>query len=449
MKPMLSRPTIGRIVLTALLTLAGGQAVFADDWPQWLGPRRDSIWRETGILNRFPDGGPKVLWRVAIHAGYSGPAVADGRVYVMERILAAGAKNHPEPFPSRPPKGIPGIERVVCRRATDGKQLWQHEYDCSYTVSYPSGPRTTPTVRDGMVYTLGTEGNLFCLDAQTGKPAWSHDFKKEYGARTPLWGYASHPLVDGRQVICMVGGKDSAVVAFDRETGKELWRALSAKETGYAAPMIYDLGGKRQLIVWYGEAAAGLDPETGKLLWSQPVASYMGMAIATPRRWGDDVFLTAYPRTALMLHPNGAPRPEVVWRGDRDKGLYSVFSAPFIDDGVIYGTSNLGVLTAVKADSGERLWQSDKPLGEKAGSAELFIVKNGDRFFLETEKGDMIIARLTPKGYEEVSRAHLLEPTTLAFGRKVVWSHPAYANRCAYLRNDKELLCVSLAAEVR
>jgi outer membrane protein assembly factor BamB len=446
MNPFRFRPTTGGAILAAWLTLATAGLVRGDDWPQWLGPRRDSVWRETGILDKFPQGGPKVLWRVPIHAGYSGPAVADGRLYVLDRVLAEGARNPSEFFPSRPDKGVPGVERILCFRAADGKLLWKHEYDCPYTISYASGPRTTPAVSDGKVYALGAEGNLFCLDARDGKQVWSHDFKKEYGARTALWGYASHPLVDGRKVICMVGGKDSAVVAFDKETGKELWRALSTKELGYAAPMIYELGGKRQLVVWHGEAAAGLDPETGKVLWSQPVATYMGMAISTPRLRGDTVFLTAYPKTALLLRPNSA-KPEVVWRGDRDTGLYSVFSAPFIEDGVIYGTSSAGVLTAVKAESGERLWQTEKPIGEKAGSAEMFLVKNGDRFFLMTEKGDLIIARLSPRGYDEVSRAHLLEPTTLAFGRKVVWSHPAYANRCAYLRNDKELVCVSLAAE--
>jgi outer membrane protein assembly factor BamB len=448
MNPSLSQPTTVGAILAALLTLTTADLVRGDDWPQWLGSRRDSVWRETGILDKFPEGGPKVRWRVPIHAGYSGPAVADGRLYVLDRVVAEGAKNPPEGFPARRAEGIPGVERILCFRAADGKLIWKHAYDCPYRISYASGPRTTPTVHDGKVYTLGAEGNLFCLDAQDGKPVWSHDFQKEYGARTALWGYAAHPLVDGRKLICMVGGKDSAVVAFDKETGKELWRAISAKELGYAPPMIYELGGKRQLVVWYGEAAAGLDPETGKVLWSQPVSSYMGMAISTPRRRGDTIFLTAYPKTSLLLRLGGE-KPEVVWRGDRDTGLYSVFSASFIEDGVIYGTSSAGVLTAVKADSGERLWETEKPIGAKSGSAELFIVKNGDRFFLMTEKGDLIIARLSPQGYDEVSRAHLLEPTTLAFGRKVVWSHPAYANRCAYMRNDKELICVSLAAEAK
>src|SRR4051794_21805982 len=131
--------------LSVLLT-AGG-AARADDWPQWLGPQRDGVWRESGILDAFPPGGPKVLWRVPIAAGYAGPAVAGGRVYVMDRVLAKDAKPHNEAlFPHRPASGIAGTERVLCLSAADGKPIWRHEYDCPYTVSYPSGPRCTPVV---------------------------------------------------------------------------------------------------------------------------------------------------------------------------------------------------------------------------------------------------------------------------------------------------------------
>jgi outer membrane protein assembly factor BamB len=431
------------------VTFALGAGARGDDWPQWLGPRRDGVWRETGILDKFPEGGPRVRWRVKVGPGYTGPAVAAGRVYVMDRMLPEGTKNPTEPFPMRPGKGIPGSERVLCLDAADGHLLWKHEYDCLYTVSYPSGPRTTPTVRDGKVYTLGTEGHLFCLDAATGKVAWSHELQKEYGVKAPLWGFAAHPLLDGGKLFCTVGGKGSTVVAFDKDTGKERWRALSAREPGYCPPMIYEAGGKRQLIVWTAESVNGLDPETGTVYWSELAASYMGMSIATPRKEGDRLFLTAYPSLALMLRlAADRPAAEVAWRGGKKTGLYSIFGTPFFEGGYVYGFSNPGRLTCVKAETGERLWETLKPTGgEAAPSADGFLVKNGGRFFVVNEKGDLIIARLSPKGYEEVSRAHLLEPTTSAFNsRKVVWSHPAFANRCAYLRNDRELLCVSLAA---
>ncbi len=437
------------LTIVVLLASAVLPAVHADDWPQWLGPNRDGVWRETGIPDRFPEGGPKVRWRAKVSAGYAGPAVGGDRVYLLDRVLAEGAKNHAEPFPQRPGKGIAGTERVLCLSDKDGSLLWKHEYDCPYTISYPLGPRATPVVRDGKVYTLGAEGNLFCLDAATGKIVWGRELKKDYSVKAPLWGFASHPLLDGDKLICLVGGDGTTVVAFDKNSGKELWRALKSRELGYAPPMIYELGGKRQLIVWHGEAVNGLDPETGQVYWTHPAKSYMGMSIATPLQIGDDLFVTAHPNLALLLHPKGdGTAPDVVWRGDKKTGFASVFGTPFAQDGYIYGVHTGGFLCCIKADTGERLWETAEPVaGKRLGSAECFLIKNGDRFFVFNEKGDLLLARLTPKGYEQISRTHLLDPTSSAFNRDVLWTPPAFAHRCIYVRNDKELVCVSLAAE--
>jgi outer membrane protein assembly factor BamB len=438
-------------ITVLLLFLGASPRAHADDWPQWLGPERDGVWRETGILDKFPEGRPAVRWRTRIGAGYTGPAVAQGRVYVMDRVLAEGAKNPAEAFPQRPRKGIPGTERVLCLNEADGKLLWQHAYDCPYTVSYPLGPRATPAVQGGHVYTLGTEGHLFCLQAETGKVVWSRDLKKDYGTKAPLWGFSAHPLVDGQKVVCVVGGAGSTVVAFDKDTGKELWRALSASQPGYCPPMVYEAGGKRQLIVWHADAVNALDPDTGTVYWSVPAATYQGMSIATPRKQGDLLFLSAYPDTALMLRLDPErPAATVAWRGDRKAGICSVFSTPQFDAGHLYGVTSGGRLCCVNAATGARLWETLEPHGKKPeASAECFLVKNGDRYFLANEKGDLILARLSPKGYEEISRAHLLNPssqgTSTGFRRDVLWSHPAFANRCVYMRNDEELICVSLA----
>jgi outer membrane protein assembly factor BamB len=428
-----------------LLVASVGAPVHADDWPQWLGPNRDGIWRETGIVRSFPKEGPKVLWRIPIAAGYAGPAVAHGRVFIMDRQLGMGVKNPPDIFPTYQRNGIKGNERVLCLNAADGKLLWKHEYDCPYTVSYPLGPRTTPVVAGGKVYTFGTEGHLLCLDAGTGKVHWGRDLRRDYKIKPPLWGFSAHPLLDGQRLICMVGGKGSVVVAFDKDTGKELWKALSAGEVGYCPPVIHEAGGKRQLIVWHGEALNGLDPESGHLYWKQPAVSYMGMSIAMPRKLGDELFITAYPNLALMMRlDRDKPAAQLAWKAKGRTSLFSVFGTPFVEDGTIYGSSN-GQFGAIKAANGERLWETTAPNGAKALSGDVFIVKNGDRFFLVTEKGDLIIARLSPKGYDEISRAHLLEPTSKAFGRDVVWSHPAFADRCLFARNDREMVCVSLA----
>ena len=298
--------------LALIGVLVAGGLVHADDWPQWLGPQREGVWRETGIVDTFPAGGPRVRWRAPVAAGYAGPAVAQGRVYLTDRVLAKDAKLPANAFMRG---NIPGTERVLCFNEADGKALWTHEYDCPYTISYPLGPRTTPTVKDGKVYTLGAEGNLLCLDAAKGTVVWSRDLKKDYGVKAPMWGFSAHPLLDGQKLICMVGGEGSTVVAFDKDTGKEIWRALSAREPGYCPPMIYEAGGKRQVIIWHAQALAGLDPETGQVYWSQPVESYQGMAISTPRKRGDALFITGVMNTAVMLRlAPDKPAAEVVWR---------------------------------------------------------------------------------------------------------------------------------------
>jgi outer membrane protein assembly factor BamB len=440
------------LALTALFNVAGQAR--ADDWPQWLGPQRDGVWRETGIVDKFPEGGPPVRWRSPVASGYAGPAVGEGKVVVTDRVLAKGTKNPKERFPSRAPKGIPGTERVHCLNEADGKVLWSYEYDCPYTCSYPLGPRTTPVINNGKAYTLGTEGNLFCFDADSGKVLWSHDFKKDYGAKTPYWGFAAHPLVDGQKLICVVGGKDSIAVAFDKETGKEIWKSLDASQQGYCPPMIYEIAGKRQLIIWDADAVNGLDPETGKPYWSHPLKTYQGMSIATPRASGNELYLTAFPNVCLMLRlAVGQPAPTDAWKQTNPKkGIYSVFSSPQVDAGYIYGSTSGGFIRCLNAGSGELLWSSLQAHGPRpSSSAECFLIKNGDRFFIVNEHGDLIIAHLTPKGYEEVSRAHLLNPTSegssSGFNRDVLWSHPAFANKCIFMRNDKEIICASLEAK--
>jgi outer membrane protein assembly factor BamB len=434
-----------------LLTICAGELSGAD-WPQWLGPNRDSVWSESGIVDKFSTKGPPVVWRATIGAGYAGPAVAQGRVYVMDRQLATGATNSADPFA----RGIvQGTERLLCLNEKDGKLVWKHEYDCPYTISYGSGPRVTPLVNRGKVYSLGAEGNLFCFDAQHGKVIWSHDFKKDFNVKTPLWGFAGNPLLDGNRLICLAAGEGTTVVAYDKDTGKEIWRALTAKDPGYSSPMLFDAAGKRQLIIWHPESANSLDPETGNLYWSEPFTSRSGMTIATPRRLGNRLFFSTFYSGSLMVQLDPSkPAESPSWRTEKasEKNttqLNAVMSTPFLENGYIYGVCSYGQLRCLKAETGERVWETFQATtsGEPVRWANAFIVKNGDRFFLFNEKGDLIIARLDPKGYEEISRTHLLEPTSDAAGRDVVWSHPAFANRRVYARNDKEIVCADLSVK--
>lgn len=431
----------------ASLLLLSVRPVLADDWPQWLGPQRDSVWRETGILAKFPADGLKFRWRTPIGAGYSGPAVANGRVYVLDRQLPKDAKAPASPF-EKPL--IPGSERVLCLDEASGKVLWAHEYDAPYTISYAAGPRATPLVADGKVFTLGAEGNLFCLGVTDGKVIWARDLKKDFGVKTPEWGFAGHPLLDGNRLICLVGGEGSVAVAFDKDTGKELWRALSAKEPGYGPPTMIEHAGRRMIVLWHPESVNALEPETGKVIWSVPFESRYGLTAPTPRLSGDILFVTAFYNGSLALKLGGAT-PETLWRSpkatEKDTTyLHSIIPTPFIEDGHIYGVCSYGQLRCLKLATGERLWETfAATTGKETRWGNAFLVKQGDRFFLPNEQGELIIARLTPQGYEEISRAKLIEPVNRDPGRPVVWSHPAFANRAVYARNDREIVCAELA----
>jgi outer membrane protein assembly factor BamB len=427
----------------------GSHDASADDWPQWLGPQRDAVWREEGILSEFPEGGPALRWQSPVGGGYSGPAVADGQVYVMDRIQADEIDSEGwAPFK----RGTAaGKERILCLRESDGQPLWAHVYDCPYSIAtaYATGPRATPAVADGLVYALGAEGNLHCLKASDGNVVWSCDFKRDYGLKIPVWGTSSHPLIDGDRLICVVGGEGSVAVAFDRRSGKEVWRSLSAQQPGYAPPVIAKIDGERQLLIWHSDALCALNPQTGDLLWSVGLKPKFTMAISTPQVVDRQVFVTGYQWQSWLINIGEDRRSaQIAWQGDRHRGIGGVFNTPFIEAGSIYGCNNDGDYTCARLADGEVLWQSPKPLHaeRRIEWGNVFTVKHRDRFFLATDQGELIIARLDTEGYHETSRAQLIDPTHRVASRRVVWSHPAFANRSIYLRNDREIRCYALAA---
>ena len=426
----------------------------ADDWPRWMGPERDGVWQEDGIVETFPAGGPKVVWRREIHRGYSGPAVAGGKVFVMDRKLADPSKVAENAFK----RGrIPGNERLLCLDSTSGEILWEKSYDCEYTVSYAAGPRATPTVDGDRVYTLGAEGNLHCWNPGDGTALWNKDFKTEFGVETPVWGFAAPPLIDGDLLICLARGDGTTAVAFDKKTGEEKWRALTAKEPGYAPPTIIEHAGKRILIIWHPESANGLDPQTGEVLWTIPWQLRSGLSVPTPQPLGDGrLFFSSFYNGSMMLRlQDDHSRPEILWRTekgserpDRTTHLHGIMATAVIKDGHIYGPCSYGEFRCLKADTGERVWESLAPIALEKPTrwGNVFITPHQDRYFLFTEKGDLVIAELSPEGYKEIDRAHVIEPDLIDLRqRDVVWSHPAYAGKCCYVRNDSEIVCLSLA----
>ena len=431
-----------RFLLACCAVVLAPLPLLADEWPQWMGPGRDNVWREDGVLDAFPEAGPRVVWRVPIAGGYAGAAVAGGRVFVTDYVTTADVK-----VANFERKASTGTERVLCLDEATGQLLWKHEYPVTYTIAYPAGPRCTPTVDGDRVYTLGAEGDLFCFDAATGKVVWSRDLKKDYATKAALWGWASHPLVDGEKLVCIAGTATAHAVAFDTRTGKELWRAGTAPEQGYVPPSIIEAAGVRQLVLVKPDGVYAVDPDTGKPLWETPYNADNGSIIMTPVRIGDHLYVGGYQGKNLLLKLRAdAPGVDVVWRNKPKQGISAVNVQPFVADGIVYGFHENGELRALRIPEGDFAWRGGGPLGARPqGSGTAFITRHRDRFFLFTETGDLVIAKLTPAGYEELSRAHLIEPTNVAFGRPVVWCAPAYANRSIIVRNDAEIIRVSLA----
>lgn len=420
------------------------------DWAQWMGPNRDGVYNESGIVDSIPDEGLKIKWQTPVNGGYAGPAVADGKVFVFDYSMEGGeAFNEPGKRAN-----LQGRERLVALNEADGKKLWSHEYECPYSISYPAGPRCTPTVDGDRVYILGSEGDLRCLKVKDGELVWSKSLKRDFPAEVPMWGFASHPLVDGDLLYTMVGGDGQGVVAFDKMTGEVKWKALDCK-AGYCPPAIIRRGGVRQMIIYHPQGVVSLNPANGSQHWNVSIEPMFEMSICRPMIDGDYLYASGLGNQSVLiqLDPNQAAAKEL-WRGERKSSVYGATATPLFVDGVLYGSDcHVGKFFAVDAKDGTRLWETfdatrpDEKRFIKHGTAFVTRLGKSNRYLIMSEVGDLLMAELTRDEYKPLGRFHVLEPTGEAHGRKVVWSHPAYANKTAYVRNDNEIVAVSLAKE--
>jgi outer membrane protein assembly factor BamB len=426
-------------VLAALAVLVLFGTAAADDWPQWGGPQRDSVWREAGVVEKLPAVDPKTgmlprVWAAKIGSGYAGPAVANGRVFVTDRLAEQK------------------LERVLCFDAENGKQIWKYEYESRYTISYPLGPRATPTVDGNRVYTLGAMGHLFCVDVVNGHVVWQKNLPADFGTDVPAWGMAGAPLVDGDQLIVLAGGKPGAmVVSLDKRTGDERWRALDGPEPGYCAPVILEFGGRRQLIIWHPQAVVGLDPAGGKVLWQVPFDVKSGLTIPTPRKIGKRLFVTSFYNGPLMIDlGESGVSPHVLWHTGPDStertndSLHAIMCSPIVREDYLYGVGSYGEMRCLDTRTGHIKWETYDATGHDRWW-NAFLVPLDDRVVVCNEQGEIIFAKLSPAGYRESSRAKMIEPTQPILRRMTVWSHPAFAMRSVFARNDGELIRVNLA----
>ena len=429
--------SLGRFsIALALVCSIGSVHAWGEDWPQWRGPSRDGVWTESGIVEKFPSSKLEAVWRAPIHAGYSGPTVADGRVYVSDRLV----------------EGREQKERVLCFDEKTGKEIWKLEYDCTYTISYEAGPRACITVNGGRAYALGAMGHMHCLDAASGDVIWKRDLGEDLEIQMPIWGISAAPLIYKDLAILQIGGKGACVAALDCQTGKTAWTALDDRAS-YSAPVLAKQAGEDVVVVWTGDSVSGLAPLNGQVHWRIPFPpSRMPIGIATPVLHDNQLYVTSFYDGSLMLKlSSDSATATKVWQergpSERDtRALHSIISTPIRLGDYIYGVDSYGELRCLEASTGKRIWE-DLSAVPKIRWGTIHFVQNGERTFMFNDRGELLIGQLSPGGFKEIDRTKLIDPTKAQLNRRdgVCWSHPAYANKHIFVRNDKEIACFSLA----
>ena len=418
-----------------VLVVLAGSAV-GEDWAQWRGPNRDAVWNEVGITEVLPAGQLPLVWSYPVGPGYSGPTVAEGRVYVTDRIR--------EPVSQ---------ERIHCVDALSGKRLWMTAYDCAYAgVSYEAGPRAAVSIEKGRAYSLGAMGDLYCLDAATGAVHWNRNLVKDYLVEMPIWGISASPLLYKDLVIIQAGGKEAGLIAVNQFSGQEVWKALPDKAS-YSAPILADFYGNKVVVVWTADSLSLVDPDSGKVHARHEFPpSRMPIGTATPVVHGNRIFVSSFYDGSLMVQVDESLSLQQVWRKVgpteiKTEALHCMISTPIFDGDVIYGVDSYGELRCLDANTGERIWE-DLSAVPKARWSCIHMVRQKDKTWMFNERGELLLGKLSPQGFQELGRSQLIAPTLEQLNMRggVCWSHPAFANRHVFARNDEVLVSASLQA---
>jgi len=399
---MLGRRAIRLIYLLSACTLA-----WAADWPQWRGPNRDGISPETGLLDSWPKGGPPLLWKTqGLGEGYASAAVSGGRLYIQSQ------------------QG--NEEFLLAYDSGTGKPIWRAQTGRQFRESRGYGPRGTPSIAGDRLYALAADGMLVCLETATGKRIWGFNIVDRFHGQVLHWGISESPLVDGDRVIVTPGGAGAAVVALDKMNGKVLWTSQS-DQAGYSSPMAFDSGGSRKVVVFTGEAAIGLDFNSGRLLWRYDKVANRTADIATPIVHDGEVFLSSDYGTGcalLKVSANGAS--EVYFNRD----MRNHYSTSVLVGDYLYGFSS-SILTAMKFQTGEVAWH-DRSVGK--GS----LIYADRHLYCLGEEGVVGLVEATPAGYRETSRFEIPK------GGFPTWSQPVIADGKLYLREQDNLYCYNI-----
>ncbi len=388
------------------------------EWPQFLGPQRNGVSAETGLLEAWPQDGPKEVWRVEGGVGMSGLAIRDGRLVTLVQR--------------------DGQQWLVAHDAKKGTALWQTPLAPEYRNAMGDGPRSTPLIAGDRVFAFTGEGVLAAVNFTDGKVLWSHDVLSELEAKPADYGMACSPLAVGQQIVVTVGAPGAAVVAFDAKSGKLAWKS-GDDPAGYSSPAVRTLGGREQVVAATGASVLGLSPKTGAVLWRYPFVTNFHCNIATPIAVDGQVFISSgedHGSALLALTPDGDQfGVEEVWTSFGPKSvLRSEWQTALLLDGYLYGMDNVGGagpvthLTCIKADTGERAWQQ-----LRFGKGNL-IAADG-KLFISTMKGELVVVRATAEKFDELGRSVVIGSTRQA---------PALAKGLLYLRDDAEIVCLDV-----
>jgi outer membrane protein assembly factor BamB len=406
--------------LRAILGLFIGVSIaVAGDWPQWLGPNRDGSTSEKVAAWKDP---LKVLWTVPVGEGHSGPVVVKGQVYLHTRV-----KDKLE-------------EDLVAYDGKTGDLLWrtapQERGKFADPFGFGSGPRATPAVADGNVYTFGITGLLTCVSTEKeGKLVWEVDVLKKHKASNLFFGTSCSPLVVGDLVLVNVGGKGASIVAFDRRTGEEKWKALD-DPASYASPILIGKGKDQQVVFLTGKRLVSLSPLDGKMIWEYPLVDKLQESSTTPVVAGDVLFASSvtFGGAALKLGKDDTgPTAKQLWV---NPAYTCYFATPVaVGDHLYLVTGSLlakqATLRCVETATGKQLWKRDN-----VGKYHASLLRTGDgKLLMLEEAGDLVLLQPDPKEYRELSRSKICGET---------WAHPALADGRLYVRDKKDLICVEL-----
>jgi len=389
---------VATAVLLCMTSAALAQT--AASWPQWRGPNRDGISKETGLLKQWPAEGPPLAWKASgAGRGYSSFAIANGKLYTM---------------------GLRGDrEFVVAFDVATGKEVWATAHGSAFRNDRGDGPRGTPTIDGDRIYALGGNGDLSALDARTGKIVWSKNILREFGGSNITWGISESPLVLGNKVLVNAGGHDASIVALNKADGSVIWKSQS-DEAGYSSAIPVDINGITQVVFFTAQRAVGLDSKDGRLLWEYAKPANRTSNAATPIARANRIFISSDYGTGggvIEIKPDNKAQ-EVYFTKDM-KNHHS--SSVLIGD-YLYGFSS-SILTAMRFDTGELAWR-DRSVGK--GS----LVYADGHLYLLSENGVVGLVEATPTGYKEKGRFRIQQDSL------PTWAHPVVAGGMLYLRDQ-------------